>query len=87
MLGKKYMLSVTFNAPVDAFNDPSQDFFEGRSVDDLFWPMHLCFRFFGMTALETFSCHDVLKAPDIEGDFARFDALLRSQFPSHTAGV
>ncbi|MGB0958741.1 MAG: NAD(P)H-dependent oxidoreductase [Halocynthiibacter sp.] len=75
-----YMLSLTFNAPIEAFDDPSEYLFEGRSVDDLFLPQHLCFRFFGMKALPTFACHDVKKNPEIEADFARFDAHLRRQF-------
>ena len=49
LTGKKYMLSITYNAPREAFDDPDQAFFGGRGVDDLFWPMHLNFKFFGMT--------------------------------------
>ena len=78
--GKKYMLSITYNAPLEAFNDPSQDFFGGRGVDDLFWPMHLNFKFFGMTPMESFACHDVLKNPDVENDFIRFEAHLNKLF-------
>ncbi len=80
--GKKYMLSITYNAPLEAFDDPGQEFFCGRGVDDLFWPMHLNFKFFGMTPLDTFACHDVLKNPDVENDFVRFDAHLDQLFPS-----
>ncbi len=79
--GKQYMLSVTFNAPREAFNDPGQDFFGGRGVDDLFWPAHLNFKFFGMTPMETFACHDVLKSPDVENDFKRFEMHLDNLFP------
>jgi modulator of drug activity B len=43
---KKYMISLTLNAPKNSFNNADQLFFEGKSVDDLFWPMHLNFRFF-----------------------------------------
>jgi modulator of drug activity B len=71
--GKKYMLSLTFNAPEEAFNDPNQVFFAGKSVDDLFLPTHLNFKFFGMKALPTFAAYDVMKNPTIEDDFARFD--------------
>ncbi len=81
LTGKKYMLSITYNAPKGAFNDPEQDFFAGGSVDDLFWPMHLNFKFFGMTQLETYACYDVLKNPDVENDFVRFDAHLDRLFP------
>lgn len=78
--GKKYMLSLTFNAPASAFGDSGQTFFEGRSIDDLFWPMHLNFRFFGMEPLTSFACHDVLKNPRIEQDLERFRKHLERLF-------
>ena len=80
LTGKKYMMSLTFNAPADAFGDASQVFFDGKSVDDLFWPMHLNFRFFGMEALPTFACHDVMKNPDVAKDFERFREHLDHHF-------
>lgn len=80
LIGKKYLLSLTFNAPREAFNDADQYLFQGRSVDDLFFPMHMNFRFFGMEPLETFACHDVMKNPNIENDFARFVAHLNKHF-------
>ncbi len=82
LAGKKYMLSITYNAPKEAFDDPDQAFFGGRGVDDLFWPMHLNFKFLGMTPLKTFACHDVLKNPDVANDFVRFDAHLDQLFPA-----
>lgn len=82
LAGKKYMLSLTFNAPENAFNDPKQVFFEGKSIDDLFWPMHLNFRFFGMSPLASFACYDVLKNPNVEQDFERFRAHLDKEFSS-----
>ena len=81
LTGKRYMLSLTFNAPKHAFDDPSQTFFAGKSVDDLWWPMHLNFKFFGMEPLETFACYDVMKNPRIESDFARYDQHLQRHFP------
>jgi modulator of drug activity B len=77
----KYMLSLTLNAPQAAFDDPEQWFLpEGKALDDLFWPMHLNFKFFGMEPLETFACFDVMKNPDIENDFIRFEAHLKQHF-------
>ncbi|MCP4596785.1 NAD(P)H-dependent oxidoreductase [Neptuniibacter sp.] len=73
---KKYLLSLTFNAPEEAFNDPQEPFFSGRSVDDLFWPVHLTFQFCGMKPLDTFTCYDVKKNPEIEQDFERLAAHL-----------
>ncbi|MFC4992408.1 NAD(P)H-dependent oxidoreductase [Rubritalea tangerina] len=70
--GKRYMLSLTFNAPEEAFNDPDEYLFQGKSVDDLWFPMHMNFRFFGMEGLPTFSCHDVMKNPEVESDLERY---------------
>lgn len=74
--GKKYMLSATLNAPSEAFNDKSEKFFEGASLDDLLYPVHLNAKFFDMEQLPTFGAFDVMKNPEIENDFVRFDAHL-----------
>lgn len=76
----KYMLSITSNAPAEAFNDPKEAFFEGMSVDDLFNPMHLNFKFMGMKALPTFAAHDLMKNPEMEKDIERFKAHLEKHF-------
>jgi modulator of drug activity B len=80
LTGKKYMLSLTFNAPKDAFNDTNQWFFEGKSIDDLFLPMHLNFKFFGMKPLDSFACYDVMKNPDIESYFQSFESHINRLF-------
>ncbi len=80
LVGKKYMLSLTFNAPSEAFDDEGQYLFQGIGVDDLFLPMHMNFRFFGMEKLPTFACYDVMKNPDVEADFVRFREHLAAQF-------
>ena len=82
LVGKKYALSLTLNAPRESFGDPAQTFFEGKSIDDLFWPMHLNFRFFGMEPLPTFASHDVMKNPQIEADLASYRAHLEKLFPA-----
>ncbi len=71
-----YMLSLTFNAPEVAFENKDAFLFTGKSVDDLFYPMHMNFKFFGMNALPTFACFDVLKNPQIKADEARLIAHL-----------
>lgn len=73
----RYLLSVTFNAPAAAFNDPEQYLFQGKSVDDLMVPMHMNYRFFGMSALPTFVSFDVIKNPDTENDLKRYQAHLQ----------
>lgn len=69
--GKQYMLSLTWNAPKEAFNDPQQTLFEGKSVDDVFASNTANYKFCGMDILPSFSCHDVVKAPDVQGDIER----------------
>lgn len=76
----KYMLSLTFNAPKESFNDENQWFFAGKSEDDLFYPTHMNFKFFGMQPLKTFVSYDVMKNPDIENDLKRLKAHIETQF-------
>ncbi|MES2911073.1 MAG: NAD(P)H-dependent oxidoreductase [Pseudomonadota bacterium] len=69
--GRKYMMSLTWNAPKDAFNNPNQALFEGKSVDDVFVSNTANYRFCGMEILPSFSSHDVVKGPDVQGDIER----------------
>lgn len=78
--GKTYMLSLTFNAPGKAFNNADEYLFQGKSVDDLFFPMHMNFRFFDMKPLPTFASFDVMKNPQIDADMARFRDHLNTHF-------
>ena len=82
LTGKKYLLSLTFNAPKESFGDPAQTFFAGGTIDDLFLPMHLNFRFFGLDPLPSFAAYDVLKNPQVEADFERWTAHLAANFPA-----
>jgi len=62
--GKKYMLSLTWNAPMEAFTDPDQ-FFNGVGVDGVYLPFHKANQFLGMESLPTFIVNDVIKMPDV----------------------
>ncbi|ACT11381.1 MULTISPECIES: NAD(P)H-dependent oxidoreductase [Pectobacterium] len=62
--GRKYMLSLTWNAPLEAFDDPEQ-FFHGVGVDGVYLPFHKANQFIGLSPLPTFICNDVIKAPDV----------------------
>ena len=53
---------------------------KGKSVDDLWFPMHMNFRFFGMESLPTFACYDVMKNAQAEKDLERFTAHLNEHF-------
>ncbi len=79
MQSKKYMISTTWNAPQEAFEDPKQ-FFEGKGVDGVFMWLHKTYQFFGMEPLPSFSCHDVLKNAEVENDLTRFKQHLSNAF-------
>lgn len=80
MQDTRYMLSLTFNAPEEAFDDNNEFLFAGRSVDDLYFPQHMNFKFFGMKPIPTFACFDVMKNPNIESDFKRLQKHLEENF-------
>lgn len=68
LFGKKYMLSLTWNAPREAFNNSEQKLFGGRSVDDVFIHNTSNYKFCGVEILPTFSFFDVFKDPQISND-------------------
>lgn len=76
----RYMMSVTANAPKEAFNNPNESFFDGMSEDDLLRPMHLNFKWFGFEPMPTYLAYDVMKNPEIDKDFERFEKHLENNF-------
>ncbi len=76
---KRYLLSSTWNAPKEAFDEPG-DFFEGRGIDGVLLPVHKTLQFLGMHPLESFMANDVLKNPRIEADIERWKAHLKALF-------
>jgi len=77
--GKQYMLSLTWNAPQQAFDDPS-DFFEGKGVDAVYFPFHKANQFLGMSGLPTFLAVDVMKRPDVPAALAAYEQHLDQVF-------
>jgi modulator of drug activity B len=65
MQGRNYMLSLTWNAPLEAF-DEAGNFFEGKGIDAVYYPVHKAMEFLGMSALPTYLATDVIKNPDLE---------------------
>ncbi|MNQ75824.1 Modulator of drug activity B [compost metagenome] len=73
------MIAATWNAPQQAFDDPS-DFFEGKGVDAVYFPFHKANQFLGMSGLPTFLSVNVMKMPAIEADVARYEQHLATVF-------
>ena len=78
MQGKQYILSLTWNAPTQAFSDRDQTLFEGKSVDDIFVANTAVYKFCGAAILPSFSCYDVKKEPDVANDIERLKQHLNS---------
>lgn len=74
--GKKHLLSLTWNAPIEAF-ERKGDFFDGLGVDAVYLPFHKIHAFMGMSALPTFICNDVVKNPHIAQFVSRYTAHLQ----------
>ncbi|BCZ18783.1 Modulator of drug activity [Helicobacter sp. NHP19-012] len=77
--GKKYMFSLTWNAPLEAFTE-KEEFFEGVGVDGVYLHLHKAHQFLGMQALPTFICHDVIKNPQIPQYLQDYTAHLQKVF-------
>lgn len=77
--GRRYMLSLTWNAPRSAFDAPG-DFFEGRGVDAVYFPFHKSQEFLGMQAMSTFLANDVMKQPDVPATQAAYVEHLTREF-------
>lgn len=69
--GKHYMLSLTWNAPEEAFVDPAQ-FFEGKGIDAVYFPFHKANQFLGMSPFATYLATDVMKAPMVAQTVQRY---------------
>ena len=83
--GKQYMLSLTWNAPIEAFGNAGQYLFEGKMVDDVFINNTSNYKFCGATILPSFSCHDVMKNPQIEQDKIHLKAHLQQVLNLNTS--
>ncbi|NET41632.1 NAD(P)H-dependent oxidoreductase [Okeania sp. SIO2B3] len=81
MKGKKFMLSTTWNAPVEVFNNKNPNsFFEGRSAEEILLPMRKSQEYCGLEELPHFSCHNIVKNPQFESDKERYILHLTKVF-------
>lgn len=79
LTSKKYMLSTTWNAPESVFNDKTQ-FLDGKSLDEALYNIHKIHQFCGMTPMKSFSCHNVILAPNIEKYLSDLAKHLKENF-------
>ena len=63
--GKKYMYSLTWNSPEEAFNNKESRFFKGLTPDEVIIALHKMLQFIGLEQLKTFCAFNVIKNPQI----------------------
>ncbi len=72
------MLSATWNAPKEAFDDQNQILLNGKSADEALINLSTNYKFCGYEILEGFHVHDVMKNPQVEEDLNTFKTKLKS---------
>ena len=77
--GKKYLFSTTWNAPLESFTQKDQ-FFEGLGIDGVLFHLHKAHQFMGLQSLESFTCYDVIKNPQVEQYKKDYETHLRRIF-------
>ncbi|HLX96346.1 MAG TPA: NAD(P)H-dependent oxidoreductase [Verrucomicrobiae bacterium] len=65
MQGRKFMISATWNAPRDTFDNPDSFLYGGKGTADLFLPITSNYKFCGYDILPAFGVFDIYKNPDI----------------------
>jgi modulator of drug activity B len=69
MHGKKFMISATWNAPREAFDNPNSILYGGKRTADLFLPITSNYKFCGYDILPDFGIFDIYKNPDFPRAF------------------
>lgn len=77
MQGRKFMVSATWNAPRDAFDNPDGVLMAGKSTADLFLNITANYKFCGYDILPDFGVFDIFKNPDIPRALEDYQRHLR----------
>ncbi|RYZ19151.1 MAG: flavodoxin [Chitinophagaceae bacterium] len=80
MQGKKFMICATFNAPAEAFDNPTQVLMQGKSTADLFLNISSNYKFCGYDILTGYNCFDIYKNGDIANEIANYPTHLAKAF-------
>jgi modulator of drug activity B len=68
MQGRKFMVSATWNAPREAYDNTKGELFGGKTTADLFLNITSNYKFCGYEILPDFGVFDIFKNPDIPRD-------------------
>lgn len=82
--GKKFMISATWNAPAEAFDNTSQNLMQGKGTADLFLNITSNYRFCGFEIMESYNCFDIFRRKDIAKDLENYPKHLDKVFDLQT---
>lgn len=80
MQGKKFLLSATWNAPEESFNNPEQPLWKGKSADDALSNIGANYSFVGYSVLPGHYCYDVFHNKHIQEDLENYPKYLKKVF-------
>ena len=81
MQGKKFMISATWNAPREVFDNPNGELYGGKGTADLFLHVTSNYKFMGFDILPDYGVFDIFKNPDIRARARRLQAAFRETLP------
>lgn len=80
MYGKKFLLSTTWNAPEESFNNPKNPTWKGKSADDALFNIGANYSFVGFEVLPGHYCYDVFHNKHIKEDLENYPKYLKKVF-------
>jgi len=80
MQGRKFMICATWNAPAEAFGNPMQVLFKGKTTADLFLPITSNYVFCGCEVVPDYNCFDIYKGEKIPKDLENYPVHLEKVF-------
>ena len=82
MQGRKFMISATWNAPRETFNNPESVLFGGKGRGDLFLHITSNYKFCGYHILPDFGVFDIFKNPNIPRALEDYHRHLEKTLPA-----
>lgn len=80
MYGKKFLLSATWNAPEESFNNPKNQLWKGKTADDALFNIGANYAFVGFEVLPGYYCYDVFHNKHIKEDLENYPKYLKKVF-------
>lgn len=78
--GKKFMISATWNAPSEAFDNTAQLLMQGKNAADLLLPISSNYKFCGVEIMNQYNCFDIFKDGDIATYLKNYPIHLKQVF-------